>query len=85
MVTAARVVVRTAEASVVVEALVVDGATVAGCSQAGTGPDRLRPGPAFAGIGGRVGELAVIRYMNTGPERRCSEKRLRHDHEAAVS
>ena len=44
--------------------------------QAGTGPDRLtaRPGPVFAGIGGRVGDLAFIAYMNTGLRGRSFEK-----------
>jgi hypothetical protein len=47
---------------------------------AGTGPDLLRPGPVFAGIGGRVGDLAFlafIDYMNTGRKSRCFEKQLR--------
>jgi hypothetical protein len=45
--------------------------------QARTGPDRLRPGPVFAGIEGRVGELAFTGYMNTGQDRLCAEKQLR--------
>src|SRR5439155_879141 len=45
--------------------------------QRGTGPGRLRPGPVFAGIGGRVGDLAFIDYMDTGRRGRCFEKQLR--------
>jgi hypothetical protein len=41
---------------------------------AGTGPDRLRPGPVFAGKGGRVGDLAFIAHMNTGRRDRGFEK-----------
>src|SRR5712691_10965224 len=103
VVTAVRVVVRTVDVSVVVDAAAVEGvgvataATVAGSSgalvtygcalanpndpaktatvvsnppsfspHAGTGPDRLRPGPVLAGIGGRVGDLAFICVMDTG-------------------
>jgi hypothetical protein len=111
VVTAARVVVRTVDVSVVVDVVAVEGvgvataATVAGCSgalvtngcalaipndpaktasvvskppsfspHAGTGPDRLRPGPVLAGIGGRGGDFVFIAHMNTDRSGRCFEK-----------
>lgn len=52
---------------------------------AGTGPDRLRPGPVLAGIGGRGEVFVVIAHMNTDRRERCFEKQLRVRRAAVLS